>query len=177
MTIKYLKRKIEALRCMTRWFIARNLHVVGLQRLRRRKKRVVSAAHREGREAYVRWIRKCTDIFVKELAFADGTTFYLARGQSKKEDQRRRGLGPFVWRMTTNRDGLFSDSVGPSLYASNQGKPIKVWGILSNGHLCIYLLPLNEKGNTMHMNGPTYCAMMVANVANWKRACWSSRRP
>lgn len=176
-TISYLKRKIAALRGMTRWTIARSLHVAGLQWLRRRKKRFVSAAHREGRETYARWIRKCSNVFLKQLAFVDGTTFYLARGQSEEEDQRRRGLGPFVWRMTTNRDGLFSDSVGPSLYASKQGKPIKVWGFLSNGHLCIYVLPLNEKGNTTHMNGPTYREMMTANVASWKRACWPSRKP
>ena len=35
------------------------------------------------------------------LAFIDGTTFYLARGETKAGDKARSRLGSFVWRMST----------------------------------------------------------------------------
>ena len=176
-TTKYLKRKIPAIRRMNRWTIARSLQRAGLQWLRRRRKRWVSDAHREERTAYGRWIKNCSAVFLKAFAYVDGTTFFLARGDAEAEDQRRRGLGPFVWRMATHADGLYSDAVGPSLYAAKQGAPVKVWGFLSNGHLCIHVLPLDDDGKSTHMNGPAYRKMMNDNAVSWQRACWPSRKP
>ena len=57
-------------------------------------------------------------------AFVDGTTFYLVRTDAEEQEQKRQRLGPFVWRMSTGADGLFSDNVGPSLYAASQGKHV-----------------------------------------------------
>jgi len=39
------------------------------------------------------------------------------------EEKRRQALGPFVWRMANGKDGLFTDNIGPSLYAASQGHP------------------------------------------------------
>ena len=79
--------------------------------------------------------------------------------------------------MATNADGLYKDTVGPSMYASKQGKPVKVWGFLSNGHLCIYVLPLTDEGVTTHMNGVTFRKMITENAEAWRRHCWPSRTP
>ena len=73
--------------------------------------------------------------------------------------------------------GLFTDNVGPSLYAAKQGKPVKVWGLLANGHLCIFVLPVDEKGKTYHMNGTNFRDMMSDHALDWKRRCWPSRAP
>ena len=27
-----------------------------------------------------------------------------------------------------SKDGLFTDNIGPSLYAASQGQPVKIWG-------------------------------------------------
>ena len=162
---------------MNRWTIARSLHYAGLMWLRRRAKRYVSKDHRVARMDYCRWIGRCTNSYLKQLAFIDGTTFYLARGAEEKEDQRRRGLGPFVWRMATMKDGLFRDSVGASMYASKQGKPVKVWGFLSNGHLCLHVLPVDSEGKTTHMNGPAFRKMISQNGQAWKKACWPRNTP
>lgn len=87
------------------------------------------------------------------------------------------GLVLFVWRMATNADGLYKDTVGPSMYASKQGKPVKVWGFLSNGHLCIYVFPLTDEGKTTHMNGVTFRRMITEKAVAWKRRCWPHRTP
>ena len=62
-------------------------------------------------------------------AFIDGTTFSLGRSDAEEQEQTRHRLGPFVWRMSTGADGLFSDNVGPSLYAASRGKPVSMWGV------------------------------------------------
>ena len=95
------------------------------------------------------------------VAYVDGTTYYLARTDSEADDKGRLQLGRFIWRDAAGKDGIFTGCVGPSLYAAKQGRPVKVWGILLNGHICIHILPTNEKGDgTAHMNGPWYRAMI-----------------
>ena len=54
---------------------------------------------------------------------------------------------------------------------------MKVWGMLANGHLCIHVLPVDEDGKTVHMNGPTFREMMEDHALDWKRRCWPSRAP
>jgi hypothetical protein len=177
-TVKYIKKVIPKLRPIPRWTVSRSLQDAGLQWLRRRSKKWLSDDYREGRQAYARWIKRCADGFLKSFAYIDGTTFFLARGEAEKNDQKRRALGPFVWRMSTQADGLYRDTVGPSLYAAKQGKPVKVWGFLANGRLCIHVLPLADDSNrTTHMNGPAFREMMTEHAATWKRRCWPNRAP
>jgi len=176
-TIKYLQKKIPKLRKVKRWAIAASLQRVGLQWLRRREKRWLSQGHREGRIDYANWVKRCTEIFLKLFVYIDGTTFYLARGAAEAGDLGRKALGSYVWRMATNADGLFRDTVGPSLYAAKQGKPVKVWGFLSNGFLCLHVLPLDEDGKTTHMNGVSFRKMMFDHAPQWKKRCWGNRAP
>ena len=93
----------------------------------------------------------------RHSAYVDGTTFYLARSDMQSVDAKRSRLGPFVWRMSSSKDGLYGDTVGSSLYAC-QGQPVKVWGFLCNGFLRIQILPLTAEGKTTHMSGSTFRA-------------------
>ena len=71
----------------------------------------------------------------------DGTTYYLALSETQAEHQERLRLGTYVWRDAAGKDGMFTDCIGPSLYAAKQGRPVKVWGLLYKGHLCLLVLP------------------------------------
>lgn len=176
-TTKYIKKKVPAVRRVPRWTVARALHSAGLQWLRRRKKRFLRQEHRLERMDYARWVKARGQAFLKTFAYIDGTTFYLARGADEASDQKQQRLGSFVWRMSTSADGLYHDNVGASLYASKQGKPVKVWGFLANGRLSIYVLPANETGGTEHMNGPRFREMMCKFGRDWKRKSWPTRAP
>ena len=57
----------------------------------------------------------------------------------EQEDKKRQALGPYVWRMASGKDGLFTDNVGPSLYAAAQGRPVRIWGMMANDKLCYYV--------------------------------------
>jgi transposase len=145
--------------------------------LRRRLKRFVPIAHRASRCSYARWLRRLAEKLIRRFAFVDGTSYYLARGDAEATDKDRLRLGKFVWRGSTAKEGLFHDNVGPSLYAAKQGQPVKVWGFLANGHLCIHVLPLADDGRSTHMNGKTYRDVLDSKAADWKRSCWPSRCP
>ena len=97
-TIKFLRQRFRELRNTPRWTVSRSLQAAGLQWLRRRKKKWVSEAHREARKEYSRWILRQPVICLHALAYIDGTTFFLARGQAEAQDSGRRRLGPWVWR-------------------------------------------------------------------------------
>ena len=56
-------------------------------------------------------------------------------------------MGPLVWRMANGRDALYEDCVGASSYAKAQGTPVRIWGLLANGVLFIYVLPAKERMN------------------------------
>ena len=105
-------------------------------------------------------------------AYVDATTFYLARSQEEDQVKKRGRLGPFVWRMCTGADGLFSDNVGPSLYAASQGKPVKMWGFLANGRLCYHILPADGAGATVNMTSARYQKMLRRSAKRWVRCCW-----
>ena len=105
-------------------------------------------------------------------AFIDGTTFSLARSDAEEQEQARHRLGPFVWRMSTGADGLFSDNVGPSLYAASRGKPVNMWGFLANGRLCFHILPADTAGKTVNMTSARYQSMLRRSVQRWVRSCW-----
>ena len=98
-TIKYCKQRIPSLRQHSRFVIAYALHTVGLQWLRRRRKRWVAPRHVGPRLAYARWVLRQTRAVLKSFAFIDGTTYYLARGPAEAADKHRGRLGTFVWRM------------------------------------------------------------------------------
>ena len=175
-TIKYCKKYIPSIRNTSRWAISRALHTCGLWWLRCRKKRWVRKEHLQLRLAYARWILRQPRPLLRAFAFIDGTTYYLARGPAEAADKQRGRLGAYVWRMSTAADGLYNDCVGPSLYAAKQGRPVKVWGFLSNGKLCIYVLEPHGEDGTEHMNGPLLRWMISRYAEQWIGKCWR-RKP
>ena len=176
-TVKFIQKEIPALRAVSRQAVSRCLHQAGLQWLRRRAKRWMAPTNRAERMAYADWVWKQILFFLHALAYLDGTTFYLARCESESHDKHRRALGPFVWRMSSSKDGLYHDCVSSSLYAAKQGAPVKVWGYLAHGQICIHELPLDSSGKTTHMNGPTFRSMMDNHATTWKNRCWPTRAP
>ena len=133
--------------------------------------------HIAPRKAFARWVLRQPACVLRHFAYIDGTTYYLARGPAEEEDKKRGRLGSFVWRMSTAADGLYNDNVGPSLYAAKQGAPVKVWGFLANGHLCIYVLASDVDDSTTHMNGPLFRRMMSRYSQQWIGNCWARRPP
>ena len=175
-TIRYCQQRIPTLRKVSRWAVARALRAAGYHWLRRRRKRWVAPAHVAPRLRFARWALRQPAPVLRTFAFMDGTTYYLARGPSEEPEKQRGRLGAYVWRMSTAADGLYNDNVGPSLYAAKQGRPVKVWGFLGNGHLCIYVLDAHGKNGTKHMNGALVRWMLERYGKQWVARCWP-RRP
>lgn len=175
-TTKFCRQRLAFMRKSNRFAVARELKAAGLAWLRRRRKIWLPEEKRLARMAYARSILRRRADTLKSFAYIDGTTFYLARDDDEEGDQKRRRLGVFVWKMSSGSDGLFSDNVGPSLYAANQGRPVKVWGFFANGRLVYYVLPADGK-STVHMNGPVFRNMLNRYAAKWKKACFRSRVP
>lgn len=168
-TLKYCRKKIPALRRHSRFAVSRVLHNAGFAWLRRRRKRFVPELHRNARLAFARKVLRMRSPTLSRWCYVDGTVFYLARGPLDNEDKKRRRLGSFVWRMSSGKDGLWSENVGSSLYAAAQGFPVKMWGCLANGYLSYVLLPADEEGGTTHMNGRRWQALLRKHAAEWIR--------
>ena len=175
-TMRYCKQRLPCLRKYSRFVLAYALHGVGLKWLRRRSKRKVLPSNLQPRIDWAKWVLLQIASFFLNFAFIDGSTFYLARSVQEKDDQERKALGQFTWRMSSCADGLYNDNVGPSLYAAHQGQPVKIWGFLANGKLCYHVLPARGRGTT-HMNGLVFRHMIETYGAKWIRTCWPNRRP
>ena len=175
-TINYCQKVCKSLRKFSRWVLARALHRAGLKWLRRRVKSFVPADKRGARLVYANWLLRQDEGVFRKFSYLDGTTFYLARTEDEGSEQGQRRLGSHVWRMSTGKDGLYSDNVGPSLYASSQGRPVKVWGMLSNGVFSYQVLPA-DGNRTTHMNGARYRRLLTQNGVKWLRKSHRGRKP
>ena len=74
------------------------------------------------------------------------------------------------------KDGLWDESIGPSLYAKSQGKPAKIWVYFSDGILQYYVLPPDGR-RTVHMNTGRFVKLARSKFARWRRLClphWAS---
>jgi transposase len=178
-TIGFVKRRILVVRKVSDDTVSRALHEAGLAYLRRRKEHLVPKTHIEPRLSFSRWLLRQPVEDIARFAFIDGTCYYLALSQTQAEDKERGRLGQHVWRDAEGKDGLFTDCIGASLYAAKQGLPVKVWGLLMNGHLCICVLPEDPttKSGTAHMNGPRFQAMMDRYGKKWLRECNDGKLP
>jgi hypothetical protein len=179
-TIKYCRRKLPFLRKVSRWTCARALHAAGLAWLTRRRKNLVPKHHKPARITYCRWILACHVRTLKRFAYTDGTTFFLARGPAELKDKKRAALGKCVWKMSTGKDGLWEENIGPSLYAKAQGYPVKIWGFLANGRLEYWVLPRDYaagKYKTTNMNGERYRSLVKSKFAGWRQSCFGDSRP
>ena len=122
----------------------------------------------DARRAYATAILRMWESTLQTFCYVDGTTIYLARAEAEAGDKRRARLGAFVWRMSNGKDGLFSDCVGPSLYASSQGQPVKVWGFFAKGKLFYSVLPADGE-RTTHMNTDRFVKLVSKQFTEWRK--------
>ena len=180
-TIAYCKKKLPFLRSVSMQTVSNALHDAGLKFLQRRQKKFIPSKYSDERVAYAQSVLARHQSTLSRYAYTDGTTFYLARDSEEGEGKKRRILGSHVWRMSSGKDGLWDDNVGPSLYAKAQGLPVKIWGFFANGWLEYYLLPkqITEGGktSTCHMNGGVYNQLVTQRFAIWRRACLGDAKP
>lgn len=138
-TVNYCKKVLKPARKLSRWTVARRLKKAGLAWLRRRRKSIVPAIHKEARLKSADWVLRKTRTTLSRWAYSDGTAFYLAQDAAQVADKSRAALGPGVWRMADRSDGHYEDCVGASSYAKAQGASSRIWGLLVAGVLYITL--------------------------------------
>jgi hypothetical protein len=149
-TVDFVMKKIPTTRKLSRRTVARRLSEAGLAWLRRRRKSLVPQIHKRARLAFSDWVLSRTVATLSRWVYTDGTTFYLARSASEKEQKMRGALGTYVWRMASGSDALYEDVVGPSSYWKAQGKCIRIWGLLIAGVLFVHVLPEGQVMNRWH---------------------------
>ena len=169
-TAAFVRKKIVAARALSVRTVQRRICAAGLLWMRRRRKTLVLAKHKEARMAWSRWVLKRRPATLSQWAYTDGTVFYLARSEGEKMDGRRAALGPMVWRMANGSDALFEDCVGPSQYSKGQGQPVRLWGLLAKGTLFVTVLPAK-----ITMNRWEYEKVIQRRFPKWIRAAFGPR--
>ena len=173
-TIGFCKKILPFLRRVDDTTVGEALHRAGLKWLRRRCKSWVPDEHKQARMAYAEGLKRKHQATLDRYAYTDGTTFYLCRGPADENAKRRIALGRLVWRMSSGKDGLHNDNVGPSMYVKAQGLPVKVWGFFARGRLCYWVLPSDpEDGRkTTHMNQQRYYDLICSRFVEWRHLCF-----
>ena len=169
-TSQYVQKVIKAARKVTARTIRRRLGEAGLAWLRRRRKSLVPAVHKQSRLDWAAWVLARNTVTLARWAYTDGTTFYLARSGTELSSKARGALGSFVWRQAGGHDALFEDCVGPSSYWKGQGQPIRVWGLLVVGMLFITVLPAGQA-----MNRWWYAWVIEKKFPSWLRTALKSK--
>ena len=75
-----------------------------------------------------------------------------------------------MWRQANGSDALYEDCVGPSSYAKGQGYPVRVWGLLLEGVLFIFVLPFGEV-----MNRVWYAWIVAHFFGKWRDKIWGAK--
>jgi len=138
--------------------------------MRRRKKTLLRPEHKRARLRWARWVLRRTVATLAHWIYTDGTVFYLARGANEKLQSGRAALGPHVWRQADGSDALYEDCVGPSSYAKAQGIPVRIWGLLLNAVLYIFVLPMGKV-----MNRTIYERVVRQKLPVWIRQGFRTR--
>ena len=98
--------------------------------------------------------------------YADGTVYYIDRTEDEHEHSKRRALGTHVWRRSDNKDAMREECIGPSAYSKGQGKPVRVWGMLSCGGIHIHVLPEGET-----LDSTVYAEIVEDFYDDWAGNC------
>ena len=146
-TVAYLKKKYQVLRPFSDHLVESRLHDAGLAYLRRRRKTLVAKKFKKDRHAFAARVQRMHIATLARWAYCDGTVFYLDRDDVDHESTTRAALGRFVWRRADRADAMYHDCVGPSGYNKAQGRPVRVWGLLSQGKLHVTVLPVGVAMN------------------------------
>ena len=74
---------------------------------------------------------------------------------------------------------MFTECIGPSLYAAKQGRPVKVWGLLYKAHLCTHVLlgDASTKRRSAHVKQIRFQKMFRLHAKRWPRECNKGRSP
>jgi hypothetical protein len=110
-TVKLVRKKLKAARKVSKRTVGRRLEEAGLAWMNRRKKTILTKIHRIARVAFARWVHSQRAAPLRQWAFTDGTTLYLARSDTEKASSRRRALGSKVWRMADGSDALYEELI------------------------------------------------------------------
>ena len=165
-TVAWLKKRYTWARELGNTAVEERLDVAGMSYLRRRGKSIVGTAYIAMRLEYCDMVKRMHQATLDRWAYTDGTVFYLDRTADEHEHSQRAALGPMVWRQTDGGDALYADCVGPSKYKKAQGRPVRVWGMLSEGKLSIEVL---EQGEVM--NNELYSTLVDEKFPEWLGAC------
>ena len=166
-TVSYLKRTHPEFRKLSNSLVEERLHSMGYKYLPRRDKTLVTPEYVQGRLDYAAWIKRQSTKYIESIAFTDGTTYFLDTEDSELELTKRRVLGSRVWKMWDGSESLYKDCVGPGGY-KNQGDAVRIWGLLANGLLKVWILP---KGQVM--NSEIYCELVEDDdgFEEWLGSC------
>ena len=85
-TTTFCRKKLQALRKVSKQTVCRALHEAGLAWLRRRAKRVVPKPARKARVEYAKALLRRKSF--ASVAYTDGTSFYLARSAPGHADKK-----------------------------------------------------------------------------------------
>ena len=165
-TVAALRKKLPPLRGLSKSLVAGRLHDAGLAYLRRRRKTMVPQKYVQDRLDFAAYVLRRRPATLQEWAYSDGTVFYLDRTAEENEQSQRKALGSHVWRRADCTDALYADCVGPSGYGKAQGNPVRVWGLLAEGALRIYVLPQGQS-----MNRWWYAWLIERHFPQWLGSC------
>ena len=177
-----MKKKLPILRQVRNHTVCRTFERLGYSYKARRRNAAVAEKHKPARLAYCDWVEKQDQEDLDDWSYVDGTSIYLATHEAQHLDKQRGSPGRSVWRLTDGSDSLEDKNVGGSSYAKSQGKPVKIWGLLADGHLEYWLLPekRDKKGRkkSVNMTGALYNQMVKKHFPAWKkkmfpRKCWT----
>lgn len=165
-SVAWVKKKFIFARDLSDFLIEERLHDAGLKYLRRRAETVVLKLYKPERKAYADWILAKPNSWFSRVAFTDGTVWYLDTCEDQTGQRQRAALGHSVWRRADRADSLHEDTVGASRYVKAQGSPVKVWGVLAEGELSVYILPQGQA-----MNRWWYSWLVEARFPQWLGQC------
>ena len=165
-TVAMLKKHLTCLRKFGNTLVEERLHEAQLRWMRRRRKTLVPSKYIDERIAYCEAVRRKHDTTLAKWCYSDGTVFYLDNTIEENEHTQRRALGGYVWRKADCSDALYKECVGPSSYKKAQGEPVRVWGLLADGQLHIWVLPKGER-----MNRYNYEWLIRNRFSDWVGEC------
>ena len=168
--VAFVKKHLKEARKLSKTTIKNRLGEAGLAWLRRRRKTLVTEAHKAARLKWADWVLSRTVATLSRWAYTDGTVFYLARDMTEQSSTVRSALGPSLWRQADGSDALYEDCVGPSAYWKAQGLPVRIWGLLAAGKFFVHVLPEGETMNRWY-----YAWLLETVFPRWLTAAFGDR--
>jgi hypothetical protein len=80
----------------------------------------------------------------------------------ENEHSQKAALGSFVYRRSDCVDAMYQECLGPSSYKKAQGHLVRVWGLLSEGHLYLHVVEAGEV-----MNEEVYTELVEDHFSKW----------